>query len=262
MPSASRVPRKKPSVEDRIAAVKSLHDDDRSNLLRSVSYYLNDRSPKVRETALQVALDQALSELDDQVRALVFDRNSFVRQRAIECFGLFHEGEAIKAPWLYPFLKDPNTLTRVETLETLDQIGDKSALPAMAEKLRDDDYLVRAYAAICIAQLGGRRFRKRIESASKIEEAEKAKPWFARALLFLGDWKQFSNLLELLSSNSPTTRCAAANALAAFDWSSDQLRLVLSAVADAERNFLARSDQTTMQRVLKELLEGVAAPKA
>ena len=156
-------------------------------------------------------------------------------------------------------LQNQNVLTKVETLETLDQIGDKSALPSMIACLSDDDYLVRAYAAISIAKLGGKKFRKRIESAARAEEVEKAKPWFARALLLLGDWKQFSKLIELLSSSCPTARCAAANALTAFEWSPNQLQSIIQAVNHAVRNSLARSDQSTMERVLKQLLEGYSA---
>jgi len=130
----------------------------------------------------------------------------------------------------------------------------------MVESLHDDDYLVRAYAAISIAQLGGKRFRKQIERALKIEETENAKPWFARALLLLGDGKQFSKIIEILSSSSPQDRCAAENALTAFELSSDQLKSAFGAVAYAARNFLARSDQSTMETVLKQLLEDVSEP--
>lgn len=259
-PSTARTRKSRPTVGDRITAIRALSVDDRTQLLSSVRLYLKDHSPKVREAALQVALDEVLSELDDQVIALIPDKDDFVRQRAIECFGLFHEEEAIEVPWLHPFLQHSNVLTKVETLETLDQIGDKSALPSMIECLRDDDYLVRSYAAISIAQLGGKKFRKQIEQASKTEEVETARPWFARSLLLLGDWQQFGELLELLSSASPTARCAAANALTAFEFSSDQLESALAAVAHASHNFLTRSDQSTMERVLKELLEDVSTP--
>jgi len=259
MPSTATTQKARSTVSDRVIAVKALLLDDRSQLLRAVSSHLKDRSPRVREAALEVARDEVLSELDDQIVGLISDKNSFVRQRAIECFGSFHEGEAIKTPWLHSLLRHPEVLTRVETLETLDQIGDKSALPAMIECLRDENYLVRSYAAISIAQLGGKKFRKQIEKASKIEEAENAKPWFARSLLVLGDSKQFGNLLDLLSSTSPTARCSAANSLTAFEWSSDQLESALAAVAHASRNSLAKSDQSTMERVLKQLLEDVTA---
>jgi HEAT repeat protein len=259
-PTTSRTPRKMPPVEDRRVAIKALKADDRSKLLRSISCYLKDPSPRVRETALEVARDEVLSELDYQVIGLISDRNNFVRQRAIECFGSFHAAEAIKAPWLHPFLRHPEVLTRVETLETLDQIGDKSALPAMIECLRDDYYLVRAYAAISIAQLGGKRFRKQIESAAKAEEAEKAKPWFARALFILGDQGQFQKLIEFLSAPSPTPRCTSANALADLPLSEDQLGVALAAVSRAATYFLARSDQSTMERVEKQLLALVSTP--
>jgi HEAT repeat protein len=253
--------RKRPTVDERRVAVKPLPVINRNQLLRAVSSYLKDPSPRVREAALDVAHDEFLSELNGQLINLISDKNSFVCQRAIECFGLFHEGEATTAPLLYSFLKDSEVLTRVETLETLSRIGDKKALPLMTECLRDNDPLVRSYAAISLAELGGNKFRRLIKEASKIESAENAKPWFARSLLLLGDWKQFAILLELLSSSSPTARYAAANALTAFEWSSDQLELVFAAVARASRNFLSRSDQTTMERVLGELLKDVSAPR-
>jgi len=257
-PATSRTIRRRPTVEDRMTAIKALDVDDRTQLVRSIGSYLKDPSPRVRETALEVARDEILSELDDQVIGLISDKKNFVRQRAIECFGSFHAEEAIKVAWLHPLLQHPEVLTKVETLETLDQIGDKSAPPAMIECLRDDDYLVRAYAAISIAQLGGKRFRKQIESAAKAEEVEKAKPWFARALFLLGDQEQFQKLLEFLSSTSPTPRCTSANALADLPLSPAQQRTALAAVANAGRNFLARSDQSTMETVGKQLLEGVS----
>jgi HEAT repeat protein len=259
-PTTSRTRRKSPPVEHRRAAIRALPVDDRGLLLRAVSSYLKDRSPGVRETALEVARDEVLYELDDQVIGLISDKNDFVRQRAIECFGSLHEGEAIEVRWLHRLLQDPKDLTRVETLETLSQIGDKSALPVMIERLRDDDYLVRAYAAISIAELGGKRFRKQIESAAKAEETETAKPWFARALFILGDQRQFQKLIEFLSAPSPTPRCTSANALADLPLSEDQLGVALAAVSRAGTNFLARSDQSTMERVEKQLLALVSTP--
>ena len=103
--TTSSTSKKRPTVADRVVAVQALPVDDRSRLISAIRSHLKDRSPKVREAALQITLDELLSELDDQVHSLVFDKNDFVRQRAIECFGLFHEGEAIEAPWLYPFYK-------------------------------------------------------------------------------------------------------------------------------------------------------------
>jgi HEAT repeat protein len=250
----------RPAVGDRHLAVKALPTEDRNQLIQAVRSYLKDRSPSVRWAALDVVRDEALAELENEVLHLLSDKNGGVRSGAVECIGDFHEGETVEFPGLYPFLQDTDALVRVETLESLACIGDKKALPHMIECLGDEDSLVRSYAAISIAQLGGKKFRKQIEQASKIEKAETAKPWFARSLLLLGDWKQFSKLLDLLSSTSPTARCAAANALTAFEWSPDQLELALAAIAHAARNFLARSDQTTMESVMKQLLEDVSAP--
>jgi HEAT repeat protein len=157
----------RPTVEGRRIAIKTLPVGDTNKLLRTISPYLKDPSPRVRETALEIVRDEVLTELNDQVMGQISDKNNFVRQRPIECLGFFHEGEAISIPLLHSLLKDPNDLVRVETLESLFQIGDKKALPLIVQLLEDDHYLVRAYAAISIAQLGGRKFRKQIELRRK-----------------------------------------------------------------------------------------------
>jgi serine/threonine-protein kinase len=243
---------------DRNIAVKAIPVDDRVQLIRKISSYLKDRSPSVRAFALYVVRDEVLFELEDLVLSLLSDKNGMVRRLAIECLGDFHKGEAIEVPRLYPFLRDPYDLVRIETLESLAWIGDKKALPLMAEALRDDDYLVRAYAASSIAELGGKRFRKQIESAAKAEEVETAKPFFAHALFLLGDQGQFQKLLEFLSSTRPTPRCTSANALADLPLSPDQLVSALAAVSHAARNSIANSDRSTTERVEEQLRERIS----
>jgi|GEM_PF-3337383 len=243
----------RPTVVDRATAIRAVPKNDRNLLIRAVRSYLKDRSPRIRWAALDVVRDEALSELEEEVRSLLSDKSGGVRSGAIECIGDFHGGETIEVPWLYTFLQDPDDLVRVETLESLAYIGDKKALPHMIECLGDDYYLVRSYAAISIAELGGKKFRKQIESASKVEEAENAKPWFARALFLLGDHRQFQKLLDCLSSASPTSRCASANALVDLPLSPDQLQSAIETVAYAAQNSLANSDRSTMERVEKEL---------
>lgn len=251
----------KPTVDDRIAAIKAQPIEDRPQLIRKIGSSLKDRSPRVREIALKIATDQLLAELEPQVRDLLSDKNDFVRQNAIQCLGDLHEGEAIEATWLYPLLKHPDELTRVETLETLAWIGDRKALPLIAELLSDKDSLVRSYAAISLAELNGRQFRKQIQQASNIEAVEAAKPRIAEALFLLGDSEiQFEKLIGLLSSTNPTARCATANALANLPLSDAQQKSALRAISHAAKNFLAPSDRITMEIVAVRLLEQLATP--
>ncbi len=245
----------RPSVVTRIQAVSALPVEDKGRLAQTLSRYLADRSPRVRVAALEVVRYESLREVEPQVLTLLSDRSSFVRYSAVECMGALHEEESIVASWLYPLLNDPVVLVRIEALESLTRIDDKGSLPLMVERLRDDDAMVRAYAARSIALLDGRKYVTNIESASRSEQDDNAKAGFAEALLRLGDGDQFSALLKLLSSPEYLARCASANALSGLPLDQTQIRSALEAVSHAAQNALVRGDRSTMERVEKELRE-------
>lgn len=169
--------------------------------------------------------------------------------------GALYQGKTTEASSLYPLLKDPFYLVRIETLETLAQIRDRAALPLIAKRLQDQHPLVRAYAATSIAELEGHQFVKAIEAASKRESDERAGVGFASALFILGDASQFQVLLKFLSSADYHARCASANALSAAELTPSQLHAALEAVAQAARHALGVADRSTMERVEKELRE-------
>ena len=242
-------------VVSRTRAVFSLGEGDKAPLQQSIRRYLSDRSPRVRSAALDVVRKKELREVNASVLDLLTDKSGIVRHAAVECLGVLHEGEAVKASWLYPLLKDPVLIVRVETVESLAHIGDRTALPLIAERLKDEDPLVRAYAARSIAELEGQEFVPAIEKASKTEQDENAKVGFAEALFTLGDDNQFSVLLGFLSSGDYHVRCASANALGGADLNSAQLQSALEAVSFASHHSLVKADKSRMERVEKELRE-------
>jgi hypothetical protein len=242
-------------VVDRTKAVMSLPMGEKAAIGEAVREYLADRSPRVRSAALDVIKDENLHELEPQVVLSLSDRSSSVRYSAVECLGSFHEEKSVAATWLYPLLDDPSFLVRIATLESLDQIGDKNALPLIAPKLHDEDALVRAYAAGAIAQLDGKKYASEIERALETETDDNARVGFADALFLMGDQKQFAELLKLLSSSDYRVRSASANALSAAELTPAQVRSALEAVSHAARNALFRADRLTMERVEKELRE-------
>lgn len=240
-------------VVGRVRVVMSLADGDKAQLVQSVSKYLADRSPRVRAAALDVVKAKDLHEMNEQVLNLLSDKSHTVRYSAVECLGYLHEGEAVGASWLYPLLQDSSHLVRIETLESLAQIGDKKALPLVAERLQDDNALVRAYAARCIAELDGGQFRAAIERALKVEQNENAKVGFAEALFALGNAEQLPVLLEFLSSTDYHVRCAAANGISSAELTPSQRQAALAGVSHAARAALVKADRSTMERVEKEL---------
>lgn len=242
-------------VVGRTRAVISLGEADKAQVQKSISRYLSDRSPRVRSAALDLVRVKKLREVNASVLNLLADKSGIVRHAAVECLGVLHEGEAVEASWLYPLLNDPFLIVRIEVLESLAEIGDRIALPLIAERLKDANPLVRAYAARSIAEFESHEFMPAIERASKTEKDENAKVGFADALFTLGDVSQFSVLLEFLSSGDYHVRCASANALSVADLTPVQLKAALEAVSHAASHALAVADRSTMERIEKELRE-------
>jgi hypothetical protein len=253
-----RVPR--PRVEQRIDAVRALSVADRLALSVALTKFLGDRSARVRWVALDVVKDEILSDLEPRVIELLADPETLVRDIAVECLGALHQDEGISASWLYPLLDDEDWLIRIETIESLAQIGDKSSRPLIAKLLEDSVALVRGYAATHLVMLGGSKYRKMIGRRAGTEREEEAQVRFASALFELGDESQFSQILKYLSSERYQVRCAAANILADLPLSEGQVQAALSAVSYARLHYLYRGDQSTMEKVEKELQEQVCLP--
>jgi HEAT repeat protein len=240
--------------------LEALATDDKAQLAIGLRIYLRDRSSRIRGIAIQSVINHDVRDLEREIFNLLADKNHMVRDLAIECLGNFYEAKRIKATWLYPFLNDSEWLVRVETLESLAQIGDKSALPLISERLQDTHPVVRAYAAVSIGNLGGKRYLSEIRRTLEGELHDRAKVGLADALFTLGDTSQFPLLINLLSSSDYTTRCASANSLVDLDLTPRQHQIALAAVSYAAKNFLYRGDQTTMETVEKQLLEGFEGP--
>jgi HEAT repeat protein len=254
---------KRLTVLERMDQIDAFDLKDRERLTQFLRISLADRSARVRSWAIKKVREQAIKDLEYRVLELLLDKSNFVRYEAVECLGDFHEGEGIAATWLYPLLHDLDMLTRVETIEALERIEDTSATHLIEPMLRDGEYLVRAYAACALSELGGPEYLDPVRRAAKIETEEKARPFFANALFQFGDQEQFSILLKLLSSDDYSARCASANALDDLPLTLEQMQIALKAVSRAERKFLYRADRTTMTKVKrilrKQLLEELAA---
>lgn len=245
----------KPTVIERVSTVMSFDEVDQKDLAGEVKRYLADQSPTVRAASIEIVRKKNLHDFEPDVLALLSDKNHAVRYTAAECLGALHEDEGIAASWLYPLLQDRNELVRIETLESLGRIGDKKAVPLIVKRLDDDRPLVRSYAARFVADLGGKQYLPALVKRKTQEEDDVARVGLAYALFSLGDLTELSVLLELLSSDNYTVRCASANSLSSLNFTPAQGRTVLAAVSHAAHNALAVADRSTMERVEKELRE-------
>lgn len=178
-----------------------------------------------------------------------------LRSTAIEYLGDLYEDKGIATPWLHPYLRDREWLVRVETIESLTRIGDKSALPLLIKMLQDEHNIVRSYAAHGIGDLCGKRYKSELRQALKDEADERAKVGMAYGLFALGDTSALSLLIDFLGSSSYVIRCAAANSMVDLDLDAQQHEQVVAAVSHAAENSLFPADRSTMEKIKKELLE-------
>ena len=86
--------------------------------------------------------------------------------------------------------------------------------------------------------MDGREYVTEIERALETETDDNARVGFADALFLLGDQRQFSELLKLLSSSDYRVRCASANALRAAELTPAQIQSALEAVSHEARHAL------------------------
>jgi HEAT repeat protein len=236
-----------------IEALRALPTEDRSKLALALRTALRAPGMMVRTQAIELAMKHQLRELEPHVRRRLADRSQYVRYAAVEYLGQHYENSGLPATWLYPLLQDEDFLTRVQTIESLEQIADRKAIPLIAKLLHDPESLVRSYAAGALGFFKAKRYIGTIRRLLANEQEDDPKPFAVRALFELGDEKQFDALLALLTSGRYIARCAAANSLAAMNLDAIRMQQALDAVTQARLHFLHRADQSTMEVVERQL---------
>lgn len=220
--------------------------------LRELLAALDDPSPTIRTTAAeclgglgsQRAVPGLLGKLHDHYRE--------VRLRVTESLGTLLEGKNCPEA-LIRMLQDPDALVRIEAVQSLENIGDKSALRGLRHKLTDRSALVRGYAAVAVARLGG------VDEVHGLEERlEKERSPFTRACLFealhyLGNHDVLSNLLVLLCHKSYRIRCATANILRGLTYSPSERELVLRHLRKSLRCECTRAAKSSLRASLRAL---------
>jgi HEAT repeat protein len=214
---------------------------------------LRDRSPKVRGTAIDVIIKNQMKEALPLIEPMLFDRSATVRMTAAEAIGALSSARRKPQVGLRSLLKDPSPLVRIQSLESLAELGDRSSLPLIAALLADDDPLVRAYAARSIADLKGSSYVRAIRSALDSESNDQASEGMVESLFFLGNTAALNELLELLSSEDYRVRCAVANSLEDASLNAAERQMVVASLSTAYKKSIGVADRSTIERVLSHL---------
>ncbi|HEY1203470.1 MAG TPA: HEAT repeat domain-containing protein [Bryobacteraceae bacterium] len=220
-----------------------------------ISRAMRDRSPVVRATAAELIAREKKASFLGSLHEMLSDASGLVRGEVIEALGVIEEGSGRHHEDLISRLHDVKPLVRIAAVESLARLQDLRAIPGITSCLQDQDSLVRAYAAIALAELGGSTCLPSISNALAAEGDETAAAGFLVAMRLLGDETKFAALLALLSSSGYRVRCFVANWLPRLKLARKELGAARMAVEEALSHPLGCADASTMSSAL-ERLEG------
>jgi HEAT repeat protein len=184
---------------------------------------------------------------------MLSDPSDLVRAEAIEALGILREGSGEHHEDLVSLLGDVKKIVRIAAIESLVLIQDARSIPKIAACLKDADSLVRAFAAVGLAELGCKNCFELIADALSHETDDAAAAGFLVALVMLGDGTKLKQLFALLLSDQYRVRCFVANWLLRLNLNGEQIKAARAMVKEAFRHPLGRADASTMASVLKGL---------
>jgi HEAT repeat protein len=252
---AKRTPKKttRQTVDKQVRFLRKIAKDHAEEFSKLLPKALSHRSPKIRGTAILLVTEHRITSALRLIEPLLHDRNEGVRYDAAECIGILQRGRGLSPSGLRGLLKDRSALVRIQALDSLGLVRDKSALPNIIRLLSDQDNLVRAHAASAVGILGGRSYLNQLRRGLSLERDESARIGFYEALFSLGEREMLGYLLMLLKSSDYRVRCAAANSLDVMPLRKTETQTAITALKAANSKSLALADRTTVERVLKAL---------
>jgi HEAT repeat protein len=242
-------------VDERIKALRQAFHVLRANNDSRLIYALRDPSPRVRATAIELIAREKVVSLEGLVRHALTDSNTVVRTEAVEALGVLHKGSGTHLTDLTACLRDPKPIVRIVAIESLSLIKDRQSIPEILPLIKGDDPLVRAYAAISLADLGCLECLTHLVDALKQNQPEAAAAGILVALHLMGSKDRLPELITLLSSTEYQVRCFVANWLPRLGLHGEDLESAKHGVRIALNNPVARADASSMSRVLHELSE-------
>lgn len=140
------------------------------------------------------------------------DSNCEVRLRAIEALYPFSDTPQVIVR-ARESIKDPDELVRITGLELLGDWREMSSLPDIISCLKDDEWLVRANAAITLGKLGDKAAIDAIEAKLDDVSNDEELLRYYIALWCLGEKPYRKKALDFLKNPNYRIRCAVANLL-------------------------------------------------
>jgi len=192
---------------------------------------LDDQSPQIRTSSIEVVADTKLVEFMPKVKKLLKDDYVPVRFAAAQAIG---DTEYFLAkPALEHLVKIPEENTKIATAYALYKLGSKKHLEIVRKALTSPDQTVRANAALLLGKSGDRDQLKLLYWSMKDKNSsDKVRFQAAESIAMLGEESIFRKLWAILISVYADDRVLAIKAMGALG--TDQAKDVLITKLDDE----------------------------
>ncbi len=250
------------AVPVRKAAATALGQQQDSDSRAALVRALEDRAAEVRAAAATSLGQRNEGSASTGLKKLIADPDHAVRQAALTALTRDGGAEAVRL-WIQA-LKDPQGTIRASAAQHLKQLNDKSAVPALSQRVADDladNFDGGKYAALdALKHLDPEKATEALLQAMQSRD-DGVQTW-ACSLLPPKEARSAAALTNALKKGAPTVRRAAAGALAGFNDADSAAALVASlrdGDAEVKRSAvfaLGQRKEKSARDALQKLLDG------
>lgn len=183
---------------------------------------------------------------------LSLDRDAEIRLRSLEALYPFSDTQEVVERVKHA-ISDPDELVRAAALELLGDWVETSSVQTIITCLNDEEWLVRAYAAIALGMIGDPKAIAALEKQVNCTNEDEELSRYYMALWCLGKTQYKMKFLKYLAHPYYRVRCAVANLLLECQHQieiDDEIIKHLKEALEKEPTTAARS---SLQEVLQEL---------
>ncbi|MDF1662444.1 MAG: HEAT repeat domain-containing protein, partial [Planctomycetota bacterium] len=182
----------------------SAFPSEKASFVPSLVTVMNDTRSELSLGVLDLIYELKIADVQllPKVKANLASKDLAIKVRATEVLGLFGEAAVAEGPLLIKGFRDPNKSYRQACSSTLSKLGAKhpSLATLVAKELQSKEWLVRAYGARCLGNMGSAGSVGLDALKTCVEDPDARVRWSAvKALGQMGD-KSAGAVPELISA--------------------------------------------------------------
>ena len=181
----------------------------------------------------RIALDHDLPGVDRVVAEFLKDASTSVQRRAVDT--LVRLRSPLATPYVLPRLRSERSVERYRALKTLEYIGDRQAIPHVAELLQSEDRNTQHWATWCLHALDARETADLVHKACiRGRSWRQTSPYVLAVLLKWGDKRAQTAAMAWLTDADLGNRSAMVDRLIEVSVTAPQIETPLISFLQSE----------------------------